>query len=502
MTLSPTYYDISIWEEIRSVVCWKNDQLVETINSEIQKDPSLAEFQGKYPVPLQLKEIMEHRANAWVQRLYDLCCEAYTSRGKTVSADFDRAIWFYRLEPFIMGETDSQVHDQRMRGFLNLLLCAVGSPPEKRSSLKVGEKQCCFLVRTRVFETWQEKLNHIPRIDEAVAAMARFNATERIVRGLPPDDPPPLPTTLANPLPQPEESETKPDTQTPPLHIDASLKKTVHVSQAPRPISEVGGRGTFSGPKPTEVLSDLPVDYPRTLVARSFVIIGEAARKFPVQTQTAELCRYVVAELTPHFRETLQNKGLRPDQAPSRMHGLLHYLLVYNCDSEWRRHEIRREVLRSDEWLMFAREMARAFDNDAPVRAGSIQQAQVAPESGSRETATWDTIEISFVSEERVQIRDGARSETLNYAELGFEDTRNGKPNRAWEAFRVLAAERGIIRNVVKTGGKWPGVEKRMQEIRKVLRKHFQISADPIPFVEDTGYQALFKISCRPSFDT
>ena len=189
MTLSPTYYDISIWEEIRSVVCWKTDRLVESINKEIPKDTSLAEFQGKYPVSSQLREIVEQRANAWVQRLYDLCCEAYTSHGKTVSADFDRAVWFYHVEPFIMGETDSQIHDQTMRGFLNLLLCAVGSPPETRSSLKVGQKQCCFEVRTKVRETWYDKLHHLPpRINEAVAAMARFNATERraarIVRGL------------------------------------------------------------------------------------------------------------------------------------------------------------------------------------------------------------------------------------------------------------------------------------------------------------------------------
>jgi len=66
----------------------------------------------------------------------------------------------------------------------------------------------------------------------------------------------------------------------------------------------------------------------------------------------------------------------------------------------------------------------------------------------------------------------------------------------------VLAAESGIIRDAAKTGGKWPDVEKRIQEIRKVLRKHFQISADPIPFVEGTGYQARFKISCSPSFHT
>lgn len=69
----------------------------------------------------------------------------------------------------------------------------------------------------------------------------------------------------------------------------ASPKKTVPLTKAPRPPSEVGGRGVIHGPKPTEIPRDLPVDYPRTLGVRTFVIIAEAVRKFPVQTQTLEL---------------------------------------------------------------------------------------------------------------------------------------------------------------------------------------------------------------------
>jgi hypothetical protein len=119
--------------------------------------------------------------------------------------------------------------------------------------------------------------------------------------------------------------------------------------------------------------------------------------------------------------------------------------------------------------------------------------------------ATWDTIEISFLSDERVQIRNGTNSETRNYAEFGFADGRSKKAKKAkqaWETLRALAEQGGTIRDAAKTGRTWPKVEKRMQEIRKVLRKHFRISADPIPFVEGTGYQARFKIGCRPSFHT
>jgi hypothetical protein len=116
--------------------------------------------------------------------------------------------------------------------------------------------------------------------------------------------------------------------------------------------------------------------------------------------------------------------------------------------------------------------------------------------------AGWGAVAISFLSDERVQIRSGGKTETRNYAELGFADGRNGTPNQAWLTLRVLAQERGMIRDGAKTGGEWPKVERRIQEIRKLLRKHFAIAADPLPFVAGTGYQASFQIFCAPSFES
>jgi hypothetical protein len=117
----------------------------------------------------------------------------------------------------------------------------------------------------------------------------------------------------------------------------------------------------------------------------------------------------------------------------------------------------------------------------------------------------WAAIEILFLSDERVQIRNGAQTETRNYAELGFADRRiergkTAKPNVAWVTLRTMAEQNGIIRDGTKTGVAWPKVEKRMQFIRKAFRNHFGIAADPVPFVAGTGYQASFKIGCGPSF--
>ena len=119
----------------------------------------------------------------------------------------------------------------------------------------------------------------------------------------------------------------------------------------------------------------------------------------------------------------------------------------------------------------------------------------------------WEEIEILFLSDERVQIlRGGKRSETLNYADFGFEDGRNGNPNQAWAILRLLAERNGWIESEKEAGMEWPKVEKRIQEIRSALRQYFRITSDPISFVEKNrvqdkgGYNARFKISCGRSY--
>jgi len=91
-----------------------------------------------------------------------------------------------------------------------------------------------------------------------------------------------------------------------------------------------------------------------------------------------------------------------------------------------------------------------------------------------------------------MQIRNGANSETLNYAEFGFGDGRSGKPNRAWETLRALAEQRGIIRDAGKAGRTWPKVEKRIQEIRKVFRK--QLACARINWQSATYHFSVYRL--------
>jgi hypothetical protein len=76
------------------------------------------------------------------------------------------------------------------------------------------------------------------------------------------------------------------------------------------------------------------------------------------------------------------------------------------------------------------------------------------------------------------------------------------KPNLAWVTLRTMAEQNGVIRDGSTTNAEWPKVERRMQEVRRALRKHFGIAADPVPFLAGTGYQVCLKISCGPSFYT
>jgi hypothetical protein len=152
-------------------------------------------------------------------------------------------------------------------------------------------------------------------------------------------------------------------------------------------------------------------------------------------------------------------------------------------------------------------ESVMAGARTSPTKPGGTEPARGHPAkvaNGATGTgASWQAIEISFLSHFRVQIHNGTNTETHNYGELGFADRRakqgKPKPNQAWVTLRVMAEQNGIIQDGAKTGATWPKVEKRIQEIRKVLRRHFSITADPIPFVEGTGYQARFKIGCSVS---
>jgi hypothetical protein len=142
---------------------------------------------------------------------------------------------------------------------------------------------------------------------------------------------------------------------------------------------------------------------------------------------------------------------------------------------------------------------------EAPTRSASTavgkSDTALAPAKAEAAEEGWPEIQIAFLSDERVEICHGDSSrKTYNYGELGFEDRRNGKPNRAWVMLREIAGQNGAMPRPPQ-GKNRAMIQKRIEEIREKLRNHFKIRTDPIPF-NGNMYRASFKISRRPSFET
>ena len=118
--------------------------------------------------------------------------------------------------------------------------------------------------------------------------------------------------------------------------------------------------------------------------------------------------------------------------------------------------------------------------------------------------AQWKDVTISFTSDHSVQIFVQDVSAVRTYAEMGFEDRRQGggKPNSAWGCLILIAKLGGRIeRRVDLKRQEWPKVVKQVQAIRATLKQLFGLQEDPLPFRKHTAYEAQFKIRLAKSFE-
>jgi hypothetical protein len=144
--------------------------------------------------------------------------------------------------------------------------------------------------------------------------------------------------------------------------------------------------------------------------------------------------------------------------------------------------------------------------------------ATAAPSSGSRDRTAfpaargrarptpalkWEDVDISLLSDERIQVQIVSQRATCNYAEFGCVDQRTGRANKVWEMLKTLARAHGVIPDINRTDTKgWPAMEKRLERLRKLLKYQFHLSEDPLPFRRGTGYRLRCKIGNAASFDT
>ena len=104
-------------------------------------------------------------------------------------------------------------------------------------------------------------------------------------------------------------------------------------------------------------------------------------------------------------------------------------------------------------------------------------------------------LEVRFTSDRQVQVSWNGYSDVLNFIELGFEDRRGTeRPNKAWRALHIIAQNGGRIDRQI--GPKAHQLEKRIEELRKLLRKIFGTNDDPFQFDRKSkSYASRFKIS-------
>jgi hypothetical protein len=156
--------------------------------------------------------------------------------------------------------------------------------------------------------------------------------------------------------------------------------------------------------------------------------------------------------------------------------------------------DVRQEFRKSTLWQEFEGLLIE-------LAAVETQPALSGQETGQKEV-DWEDIEITFVSDERVQVRMSEQNLTFNYAEMGFADSRSGKPNQAWRLLHTLAQVKGVIPNSARDGKDFIAFGKRVERLRHRLRAHFKIASDPVPFDPEKGYCCRFKVECGPAFNT
>lgn len=95
----------------------------------------------------------------------------------------------------------------------------------------------------------------------------------------------------------------------------------------------------------------------------------------------------------------------------------------------------------------------------------------------------WCDVRIRFLDGESLTIFVGDVEKKANYSEMGFNDGRNGKPNKQWKLLRVLARGQGVLS--WKSSESDKRNQKRRELLARTLKAYFGLSDDPIELTAD-----------------
>jgi len=157
---------------------------------------------------------------------------------------------------------------------------------------------------------------------------------------------------------------------------------------------------------------------------------------------------------------------------------------------------------RSPEWQELQGILLEVADTQASRQEaqGQLEPRNSEPAPAGGQQTDWENITITFLSDERVEVEALGGRETRNYAEMGFQDKRSGKPNQGWGVLRALAQTKGVIPSSARNSIEFIAMAKRIERMRRTLRQHFGIPSDPVPLDPVRGYCCRFQIGCAASF--
>lgn len=110
----------------------------------------------------------------------------------------------------------------------------------------------------------------------------------------------------------------------------------------------------------------------------------------------------------------------------------------------------------------------------------------------------WEDISIIFIDGETVKITVGSICKTKTYSQMGFMNTKNGKPNKQWNDLEDIAGCYGMLSWDTPSKDLPYKRKKRKQLIADTLKSFFNLPDDPFyPYMKGSGWKTRFNISSK-----
>jgi len=120
----------------------------------------------------------------------------------------------------------------------------------------------------------------------------------------------------------------------------------------------------------------------------------------------------------------------------------------------------------------------------------------------------WEHITIQFLDYDKVKIQAPNKfNKVVNFRKMGFENQKNGKPNKQWELFYNLARYRGDLSWTITTYRKkvdshplsTPKIRKQIQRLSNSLKEYFNINDAPFyDYTKIGAYKTKFSLLPDP----